>query len=1097
MSARKWILMVPVLVVAIGACLLSSVPASAATGYGLQGSFSPPGGFGEPYGVAVDNSSGPDSGDVYVSDRAKEMVYEFSPSGQLLAQASLPGARPEGIVLDDELQEGDLLVVGNGNGVVYRFSPGLTSRQEFVTGLESPTGVAPIEGKQAVSVSEEDGKVLLFNNEGEPVPGSCPGCKAVKLGENVFVEGLEDPRAIAYYSHEGTYANGSGIYVTTRKGTVRYETNQNLVEEVFSPDSGASTGITVASSGNLFVDEPGPGGQMQIGEYEYSGIQSENDDDNAVELVGTSGLGVLSSDSFGVAVSGDSGDLYVADGGHKVVYIFSQAMSISAGTHGATVDAVVNSEGKPTTYDLEYGLSVPYESKTASADLAPSTVPVEVTVQLANLTPGTLYHVRLVTISGGVTHYGPDTTFTTYGEGEGLPDGRVNELVSNFGEPATEVYYPEGAALAPEVQVEGGGSDYPPTSQRLFEASENGDVLAFIGSSGNDGSASEGLELEGNQYLASRSPQDGWMTQNVTPPGDFSAAYFGFSDDLSVGVTSAATEPPLVATEAPNISSLSSLVSDYYGGLYTRVFSENDFDPLANRLPQRSVEEGIREGFGAISADSAHVLFSTDEALPVGGALEIELAGQVQREIKKHEANQELYVEAYGSYSLMNVLPNGALDPGAKFAENLSNTISADGSRVFWMGSETGPSPGVIFMREDATRTVQVSAGQATFWTASPDGRYAFYTESGKLWRFDSENDTRVELAGATGGVQGVIGTNQTGEDGAYLYFVSTEKLTEEENAGKQQAVVGRDNLYVYEPDPGSVGQSKIAFIGTLARSEVLDWTVGLQDRTANLTPDGTGLVFASRRNLAERSYGGEGHEEVYVYDTRDASLYCASCRSQASGGVLPFSINTTHVNRWISEDGDRVFFDSSAPLVAQDVNGLEQVYEWERDGSGSCDEPEGCVYLLSSGIEGQAYFVDASASGNDVFFATRQRLVPEDQDENVDIYDARADGTPPVSSPQCTGTACQGVPSASPIFATPASVTFAGVGNFSPPSPASSGGKVKARSLTRAQKLARALKQCRAKKDAHQRMLCEQGARRRYGAPGTSRKSKSAKGKK
>ena len=37
---------------------------------------------------------------------------------------------------------------------------------------------------------------------------------------------------------------------------------------------------------------------------------------------------------------------------------------------------------------------------------------------------------------------------------------------------------------------------------------------------------------------------------------------------------------------------------------------------------------------------------------------------------------------------------------------------------------------------------------------------------------------------------------------------------------------------------------------------------------------------------------------------------------------------------------------------------------------------------------------------------------------------------TPPV----CTGTGCQGIPGAPPIFATPSSVTFEGVGNFAAP---------------------------------------------------------------
>ena len=65
-------------------------------------------------------------------------------------------------------------------------------------------------------------------------------------------------------------------------------------------------------------------------------------------------------------------------------------------------------------------------------------------------------------------------------------------------------------------------------------------------------------------------------------------------------------------------------------------------------------------------------------------------------------------------------------------------------------------------------------------------------------------------------------------------------------------------------------------------------------------------------------------------------------------------------------------------------LGGSEKVFEYE----------DGAAQLIS-GTEGggEAVFLDASASGDDVFFATRERLAPTDTDELVDVYDARVDG--------------------------------------------------------------------------------------------------------
>ena len=75
-----------------------------------------------------------------------------------------------------------------------------------------------------------------------------------------------------------------------------------------------------------------------------------------------------------------------------------------------------------------------------------------------------------------------------------------------------------------------------------------------------------------------------------------------------------------------------------------------------------------------------------------------------------------------------------------------------------------------------------------------------------------------------------------------------------------------------------------------------------------------------------------------------------------------------------------------------------------------------GCVGLISSGTSAEeSAFLDASENGDDVFFLTASRLVPQDVDTALDVYDAHvcsaASPCPPPSAavtPACEGDACQ-----------------------------------------------------------------------------------------
>jgi hypothetical protein len=112
--------------------------------------------------------------------------------------------------------------------------------------------------------------------------------------------------------------------------------------------------------------------------------------------------------------------------------------------------------------------------------------------------------------------------------------------------------------------------------------------------------------------------------------------------------------------------------------------------------------------------------------------------------------------------------------------------------------------------------------------------------------------------------------------------------------------------------------------------------------------------------------------------------------------------------------------------LVERDSNGKRDVYVYDSEAE--------TLRLISTGqCNCNSYFLNASPGGRDVFFTTRQQLVRSDNDDLVDLYDARVGGgiaaqnaVPPA---ECQGDACQPPPSP-PSGITPSSLGFAGPGN-------------------------------------------------------------------
>jgi len=405
---------------------------------------------------------------------------------------------------------------------------------------------------------------------------------------------------------------------------------------------------------------------------------------------------------------------------------------------------------------------------------------------------------------------------------------------------------------------------------------------------------------------------------------------------------------------------------------------------------------------------------------------------------------------------------------------------------------------------------IDAGGGRGEFVTASVDGTKIFFVDELRLtpnstaddtqshqdlYLFDVEHRSLTDLTvdgndpfGAA--VLGVLGASY---DGSYVYFVAEGGLP---NTG---AVAGNKNLYMWHE--GSVrflfalatGDSAGGF--NLEPTVAHDWDRSGGLRTARISADGRRLLFMSSASLTgyynRDAETGLADEEVYLYDADAGRVKCVSCNPSGARPVGPsgFPGGTpwrlvpevgTYQPRVLSEDSNRVFFDSKDALVPQDTNGVQDVYEWERDGAGSCRQSSSCIYLLSGATStSDSSLVDASSNGNDAFFITRSGLVRRDTDDLRDLYDARVGGGfsesvgPP---PACEGEGClpqvSALPSAGPL----ASTTFSGLGNLVPVSTPAVKTAAKKKPTKKAKK--RASKKKKKKRKANTRRVGSPGVR-------------------
>ena len=761
----------------------------------------------------------------------------------------------------------------------------------------------------------------------------------------------------------------------------------------------------------------------------------------------------------------------------------------------ASLSVSIDSLGNDTHVYFQYGtvscaanpascsevpLAPGFDIGSGDGDVSPS-------VHLAGLAPATTYHFRVVASNATGTVTGGDETFTTQGAATivALPDSRQWEMVT-----PPEKYGSEIIAVGNEQ-----GDD--------IQAASEGNGITFGATAPFAKSPAGSNSPEVTQVISVRTTPGSWESHDITTPHStgpsrfavgHSAEYKLFSSDLSVGFVEPDDNTPLPPLPA-------SAEKTIYGRL-----ADGDYEALAStaNIAANAGLGGLQ--FVSATPDGSHVILDSPSdlagtPLPPGatqglykwadGRLELasvlpdgEPSGGVLGD------NNELVRHAISNNGTRLIWSGERLEHGQAAPWHLYMRDMAKGETVQVDAAQGAPEP-----KQPAYR----------YRTASSDGSRVFFTsplrltadatvadvlqhQEEDLYVFEVTSASGAPLAGKltdltvdgnvgeTAGMEGVIGAS---EEGAEVYFVAHGVLGD---GGEHGAQARGNNLYLERYSETTKAWVPPVFIAALSSEDEPSWgmeTGDLRKMTSQVSPNGQFLAFMSDASLTgyENSDANSNtpDEEVFLYNADTGHLACASCDPTGSRPVGIFEGNEFEERlvdyganwrgRWIAgnipgwtstnlssalyqsrylDDSGRLFFDSADALVPADVNGEEDVYEYEPVGVGSCQPPDygqsasavysagvgGCIGLISAGTSSEeSAFMDASESGGDVFFLTLSHLSPRDFDTSADIYDAHectasAPCAPPapVAPPPCTtGDACKAAPTPQPaIFGAP-----------------------------------------------------------------------------
>jgi hypothetical protein len=983
------------------------------------------------------------------------------------------------------------VAVGQSTGCVYAFGPGASkvvnvfsatgaeitsfgekaapgetiaeSPQKYHGAFESPGIAVDAAGRVylADDVNISESRIMVF----EPgAPGSCEGYTYAGQGKDI---------ASGMYPIRPVLDGAGNLYVVVKVGLgIREFAPGNTSTPVcgFDLAAGGIVGMTVnPDTGVVFhYTEKDPKKQIHVlkpcseGKFEEDKAAAFTPEPAPAESVEA----LAFNPTLEWEPGRPAGVLYAASRSvfkDEPNYIFSGPVShepevesesvANVTSSTATLKAQINPKGATTSYVFQYLSEAAYEANEPSERFAGASEaplggavlgggqdPLPAAVAISGLSPDIAYRYRVIATSAEGADEGEAQLFHTYPEeAPGLSDSRAYELVSPPQKQGGEVF-----PANPFVSSCGAVECKPGTIaiRMPLQSAPDGNSVVYEGF---PFSTTEGAPRI-DEYLSKRTAS-GWQTINPTPPlylgdGSIGLGYKAFDDELTTGLFYGSDEVSF-SPEAPTG--------------YVNLFLQPTGNPtalsplLTSPPPNRPEGQSLRLEYAAATGDLSHVLFAANDAL--SGATPF-----APEAVDPPNPNEEdnLYERAGGQLRLVNVLPgNAETVPGAVFGSgpklskeasgtnsnffgvDFSHAISEDGSRIFWSSKS-----GQVYVRIDGEETLEVQDHVGKFLTASADGSKVLLGD-GCLYDVQAENCE--DLTGGKGGFEGIIGQS---EDLSSIYFVDSAALTpeEEQNANGEHSEASKNNLYAWQ-------NGDLGFIATLTPKDATDWTVAPIKRTGEASPDGHWVAFLSRARLTGVDNTGpcglnEGKTvpgpcpEAFLFDSDSGELICASCDRSGELPLGPTFLPTLRVGgvsplpqpRYLTNEG-RLLFDTRDSISPFDTNnGVEDVYQYEPQGVGSCKREGGCISLISAGNEPvDSNFLAMDPSGANVFFTSRDQLSPKDRDDLIDLYDAREFGgiaaETETTRPECQGEACQPAPNP-PNDLTPASSSFQGAGN-------------------------------------------------------------------